>query len=283
MSLLSVVIPAHNEGPLLRRSLERMLRGVTPGEFEVVVVANGCTDDTAAQAAAVPGVRVVEIESASKIAALNVGDAVATVFPRAYIDADIEVSARALREVAKVLADAPGPLVAAPQFDVDYSRSSYAVRAYYRIWALSDFHTSGHIGSGAYAVNEAGRSRWDAFPDVIADDRFVQQRFLPEERVSLDDHSFTVAASRDMATHIRRGARIARGNRELPVGVQVATQAPALQRYSRLLGRVAANPARWIDLPFYVYGFGLTTLRGRPARTPATWSRDESLRQAARA
>lgn len=282
MSVLTVVIPAHDEGPLLRRHLERVLRGAAPGEFEVIVVANGCTDDTARQAAAVDGVSVIEIEQASKIAALNAGDAAATGFPRVYLDADVEISARALRAVAKALTDAEGPLVAAPMFNVDASRSTFAVRAFYRVWALSDYRSSGHVGSGVYAVNESGRARWQSFPEVIADDRFVQQQFLPEERVSLDGHSFTIAASADMATHIRRGARIARGNRELPVRIQRAAQDPAVRRYSRLLKRVAVSPARWIDLPFYVYGYGMTTLRGRPASSPAAWSRDDSLRQVER-
>jgi len=283
MSILSIVIPAHDEGPLLRRNLERMLRGTSPGEFEVVVVANGCTDDTAQQAAAVPGVRVVEIAEASKIAALNAGDAAVTVFPRAYLDADVEISARALRAVASELASAEGPLVAAPTLNIDASRSTFAVRAYYRVWELSDYRAAGHVGSGLYAVNEAGRARWAEFPAVIADDRFVQQRFRPEERASLPGHSFTVAASSDMTTHIRRGARIMRGNRELPVESAVAARVPAVRRYSSLLRRVAAVPARWIDLPFYVYGFGMTSLRARPGQSPAPWARDESLRQAARA
>ena len=283
MSVLGVVIPAHDEGPLLRRNLERMLRGTVAGEFEVVVVANGCTDDTARQAAAVPGVRVIEIAEASKTAALNAGDAAATVFPRVYLDADVEISARALREVARVLSGATGPLVAAPTFAVDSSRSTFAVRAFYRIWALSDYRVTGHVGSGVYAVNESGRRRWQAFPPVIADDRFVQQRFVPEERVSIAGHFFTVAASSDMTTHIRRGARIARGNRELPVQTQVATRVPAVRRYSRLMRRVATTPARWLDLPFYVYGFGMTTLRGRPASATAAWSRDDSMRRVARA
>ena len=98
---------------------------------------------------------------------------------------------------------------------VDSSRSSFAVRQFQRIWAESDYRRAGHVGSGIYAVNEAGRARWGAFPDVIADDRFVQQRFLAEERITLDDHSFTIYAPKDMKTHIRRATRIEVGNQSL--------------------------------------------------------------------
>lgn len=284
MTRMSVIVPAHDEGPLVRATLERMLARAAPGEFEVVVVANGCSDDTAAQARAVPGVTVVEIDRPSKIAALNAGDVAARTLPRAYVDADVSIDTEALRALADALTAPSPPRAAAPTLRIDSARSSAAVRAYYRIWALSDYRASGHIGSGVYAVNAEGRSRWDVFPEVIADDRFVQQRFLPEERHTLTDHSFTVAASADMASHIRRGVRIERGNRELPAQLQLADQDPAARRYARLLRRVGRRPSLWASLPAYVYGFGMVQLRARSRqRTAVTWARDDSLRAAARA
>jgi glycosyltransferase involved in cell wall biosynthesis len=282
MTRMSIVIPAHDEGPLVRVGLERMLADAEPGEFEVVVVANGCTDDTADQARRVDGVTVVEIGQASKIGALNAGDAAARGFPRAYVDADVSISTATLRALATALGASAEPRAAAPRLRVDTARASLPVRAYYRIWALSDYRGEGHIGSGVYAVNEAGRARWGAFPDVIADDRFVQQRFQPAERRSLDDEEFVVAASRDMRTHIRRGIRIERGNRELPAAVQLAAHEPARCRYARLLGRVARRPALWASLPFYVYGFAAAKLGARGGGAVA-WSRDDSLRQTVRA
>nr|BFE85750.1 hypothetical protein GCM10020093_083510 [Planobispora longispora] len=47
----SVVIPAHNEEGVLRRCLDGLLAGTEPGELDVVVVANACTDRTADVAA----------------------------------------------------------------------------------------------------------------------------------------------------------------------------------------------------------------------------------------
>ena len=282
MTRMSIVIPAHDEGPLVRIGLERMLADAQPGEFEVVVVANGCTDDTADQARSVDGVTVVEIGRASKILALNAGDAAARGFPRAYVDSDVSISTATLRALAAALDETDEPRAAAPRLRVDIAQTSRPVRAYYRVWALSDYRGDGHIGSGVYAVNAAGRARWDAFPDVIADDRFVQQRFRPAERRSLDDEEFVVAASKDMRTHIRRGIRIERGNRELPAEIQLAAHEPARRRYARLLGRVAVRPALWVCLPFYAYGFAAAKIGARRGR-PVTWSRDDSLRETVRA
>jgi glycosyltransferase involved in cell wall biosynthesis len=279
---LSIVIPAHDEGALIARTLRHALGGAAPGEFEVIVVANGCTDDTADHAArAGGGIRVAEIPEASKIAALNAGDTLATALPRIYLDADVTVDAHALRALARVLDDAGSPRVAAPTLVVDSSRSSFAVRQYQRIWAESDYRRSGHVGSGIYAVNEAGRARWGAFPDVIADDRFVQQRFLPEERITLGDHTFTIHAPKDMKTHIHRATRIEVGNQSLPSTVQLASQEAAGSRYASLLRRVAKRPSLWFALPFYAYGYAVPRLRARRLLNQGLavgWSRDASSR-----
>jgi glycosyltransferase involved in cell wall biosynthesis len=273
---MSIVIPAHDEGPLVRESIERMLHGAEPGEFEVVVVANGCSDDTAQQARAVPGVTVVEIAQGSKIAALNAGDERARVLPRAYIDADVALSVSALRGMAETLAATPSPRAVAPRLVVDASRSSLPVRCHARIWAASAYRARGHVGSGVYAVNAAGRERWGEFPDVIADDRFVQLRFSPEERTTLTDETFTVHAPRTMRALVRRGVRIELGNRQLPHN---GTE----QNRGGLLGRVARSPRLWPSFPFYVWGYILPKVVARRRPTgPVAWDRDSSLREAAR-
>ncbi len=64
--MTSVVIAAHNEAAVIERCLASLLADAASGEFDVIVVANGCTDNTARLAERRPGVRVVEIPEASK-------------------------------------------------------------------------------------------------------------------------------------------------------------------------------------------------------------------------
>lgn len=281
--ILSIVMPAHDEGPLITRTLGHLLDGTVDGEFDVVVVANGCTDETARYAAeAGSGVRVLEISQASKIAALNAGDTATAVLPRVYLDADVRIDAETLRALARALENSSDARVAAPRLIVDVSRSSFAVRQFHRIWEQSDYRRTGHIGSGIYAVNGAGRARWSEFPDVIADDRFVQQRFLPNERITLADRDFTISAPRDMKTHIRRAIRIEAGNQQLTDEVQIATQDAAGARYGSLLRRVARRPSLWLALPFYAYGYAVPRLRARRLvrkNRAVNWSRDPSSRE----
>lgn len=272
---MSIVIPAHDEGALVRTSLERMLADAAPGEFDVVVVANGCSDDTAAQASRVSGVRVIEIPEGSKIAALNAGDRATAVFPRAYVDADVEVTTAALRRLADVLDETAAPRAAAPTLEVDASASSAAVQHHTRIWALSDYRRSGHIGSGIYAVNTAGRRRWGRFPNVVADDRFVQMRFHRSERVTVPDATFRVMAPRDLPTLVRRGTRIELGNRQLPASADGSSRGALLQRVLR-------TPRLWRSFPFYAYGYLMPKVRARLHRGGAvSWDRDTALREAA--
>src|SRR4051794_9821734 len=89
----TIIVPAHNEAATIGRCLRALTEGGRPGEFEIVVVCNGCTDRTAAEARRfVPrGVTVLETDAASKVHALNLGDAAAHAFPRLYVDADVVI------------------------------------------------------------------------------------------------------------------------------------------------------------------------------------------------
>ena len=85
----SIVIPAHDEGRVIERTLAPLVPLAHSGAVEVVVAANGCSDDTVARARQVPGVRVLNLAEASKVAALNAADATTDAFPRIYLDADV--------------------------------------------------------------------------------------------------------------------------------------------------------------------------------------------------
>ncbi|GGK79553.1 hypothetical protein Sme01_21630 [Sphaerisporangium melleum] len=104
MPSASVIIPAHNEARVIGRLLTRLLAEAAPGEFDVVVVANGCDDDTAGVARGF-GVRVVETPVPSKREALRLGDQAASSHPRVYVDADVELGTADLRALRDALAD----------------------------------------------------------------------------------------------------------------------------------------------------------------------------------
>lgn len=272
--LLSVVIPAHDEA----RVLPRLLAQLADDRLEIVVVANGCQDATA-EIARAAGTRVVELAEGSKVAALNAGDEAASVFPRAYVDADVEISAEALLALGARLSRGP-ELVASPRLRLDLDEVSRPVRAYYAVWELSAFRRRGHIGSGVYALSQEGRARFGQFPQVIGDDRFVQGLFAPAERATVDAE-FVVRPPRTLRALLGRGSRVAAGNRELQ-RAGLAGHAPSRGRSVReLVGEVASRPTLWG--PFLVYAavqVRTAMLAERKVRAAdRVWDRDETSRR----
>jgi glycosyltransferase involved in cell wall biosynthesis len=188
---LSIVVPAHDEAEAIDACLRAVLASQGPGAAEVIVVANGCRDDTAARARgwapafAEKGWRLVVIERAEghKPGALNAGDAAARAGVRVYLDADVAVSAPLMAGIATAL-EGVAPRYASGRLELAPPRR-FVTRAYARIYAQVPFLTQGVPGAGLFAVNAAGRARWGAWPDIISDDTFARLNFAPRERVGV--------------------------------------------------------------------------------------------------
>ncbi|MGC5628596.1 WecB/TagA/CpsF family glycosyltransferase [Georgenia sp. Z1344] len=208
----TVVVPAHDEAAVVGRTLAALAPALATGRVEVVVVCNGCTDGTAARAAAVAGVRVVEIDVASKTAALNAGDRAATHWPRVYLDADIELAPATLRRLLETLAD--GALVARPAFRYDTGTARWPVTAYYRARRRLPSTSAAIWGAGVFGLSEAGHARIGSFPDVTADDYFVDQAFDDDEKVVVAAPPVPVRTPRDVASLLRVLRRQHRGPAE---------------------------------------------------------------------
>jgi hypothetical protein len=275
----SVIIPAHDEATIIGRLLDQIRE--LGADHDVLVVANGCTDSTASVVSAHPWCRLIEIEAASKPAALNAGDAAALAYPRIYLDADVTVSTDSLRQLIDVL-DGPAPLVASPPVRIDHTGASLLARAYQRVWALTDYRLHDHTGSGIYGLSEAGRARFGAFPHLIADDLYVRQLFGPTERRVSPGAPFTIHAPRTVRAQARRLGRTMAGE------LQLAQQYPQLQPEGgadasrrRLLGRIGRRPALWpafaVYATTYVTGRVLARVKLARGRTDV-WERDETTR-----
>jgi glycosyltransferase involved in cell wall biosynthesis len=188
--VLSIIIPASNEAGYIGPCLAALLAS-DPVHAELIVVANGCRDTTAAvacgfaDAAAARGWRLVvhDLATGSKPSALNAGDAAAKGDMRLYLDADIIVTPPLLAQIVAALgADAPTYAGATPRIPAAHSR---VTRAYARFWQTLPFARSTAPGFGLFAVNAAGRARWGTFPAIIADDTFVRLQFAPHERIQV--------------------------------------------------------------------------------------------------
>ena len=271
----SVVIPAHNEEAVIGRCLSSLMDGAPPGELEVLVVCNGCDDRTADVARqSAPNATVLEIPVASKVAALNAGDEHATHFPRFYVDADVELSYPALVSVARVLTEG-GVLCAAPKPLFDLKARPWSVRAFYAVLQGVPYFSQDMVGTGVYALSAEGRRRFGPFPELTADDQFVQQLFDRPERRSVAGAHFVVHPPANLRGVLAMRARAYRGNRELARS-GLARSGPPPSGLKSVLRRAlvpAEAPAVAVYTGVNILAKGLAY--GRPS---STWERDDSAR-----
>jgi glycosyltransferase involved in cell wall biosynthesis len=231
----SIVIPAHNEACVIAVTLDALLGDADLGEFDVIVVANGCTDRTAAIARSKIGVRVVETTSAGKAAALRLGDAECNVFPRLYLDADVRISASSIREMIRTL-QAANIEACAPTLIWDLDECTTLVRRAYHAHNVLFSPHRGLAGVGAYMLSEAGHRRVFPIPDLIADDEWVHRHFAPHQRCTVKGAQSVTRAAPNVRAMIRRRARARAGNRELDkLGICSALPAFGLRDLMRLV------------------------------------------------
>jgi GT2 family glycosyltransferase len=265
----AIVIPAHNEGAVIDRTLRPLAALARSGRTEVIVVCNGCTDDTAEIARRHPGVTVLEAAVASKAGALNAGDAAASAWPRLYLDADIEIHPGAVAAVFSVLRSG-GVLAARPAFRYDTAGAGPLVRAYYRARERMPSAHSALWGAGVYGLSEAGHERLGAFPALTADDLVVESAFARTEKRIVDTEPVRVRTPRSTAGLLAILARQHRGTAEARTTDTTADTARELLASVR-------GPLSLVDAAVYA----ALTLAGRRQRrryVSGHWERDESSR-----
>ncbi len=277
---VSIVIPAHNEEAVLGANLATLLDGARPGEFDVVVVPNGCTDRTA-EVAAAAGVRVVASPVGGKPNAIRLGDAACRAFPRIYLDADVAMSADSVRALVAACA-APGVLACAPVPELDLVGVGQVARRVHRVHDRLIAPNRALAGVGAYVLTEAGHARIFPMPDIISDDGWVHTSFAPAERAVVAAARTVVRPARTVRAHLRRRVRVRAGNRELAeLG---RSHAGGRLRLSSLLGLVRRREVRLLDAGCYLGVLlaerALTRHLRRGGTVAPAWGSDATTRAA---
>ena len=161
-TLLSVIVPASNEADYIADCLNAVFASdPVPGGAEVVVVANGCRDRTADVArglsakAAQAGWRltVLDLPQGGKPGALNAGDAVATGDMRAYLDADVIVSAPLFAQLVQALS--VDEVRYASGTAIIPRAKSWVTRLYARFWQRLPFAQATAPGYGRSPISTA--------------------------------------------------------------------------------------------------------------------------------
>ncbi|SES39182.1 glycosyltransferase family 2 protein [Actinokineospora terrae] len=256
---VDVVVPARDEGALVGAGVRSVFAGSAGLDVRVIVVANGCTDDTAERAREA-GATVVEVAGEGKAAALNVGLARCRDGAVVFLDADTVLLPGTLARMAAAM-DAPEPRLVGPR-PLVVRPTGWLARSFSAVWTRLPAVTGDVVGAGCYAINAAGRALVPRFPDVVADDAWVRMQF--RERIVAGEFLLVFPEGRELVDVVRRWRD---GNAALPE----APSAGAGQN----LGFVLRNPALWLRLP----GFMAVLALGRRQRG---WARSEGVRVAGR-
>jgi glycosyltransferase involved in cell wall biosynthesis len=275
----TIIIPAHNEAAVIGRLLSSLPREIDGRPLQIIVSCNGCTDDTA-MIARNSGVAVVEVEIPSKIAALNAADAAASAYPRLYVDADIEITPRAVEDVVRAL-QRPRALCAATPSRMVLVGRPWLVQAYFAFWRQLMLARDGYVGAGVYALSAAGRGRFPEFPEVIADDAFVRNLFDASERQTVATDPTIVQAPHTVKALFRRRVRVCLGNRQLESRA-IAQTNPGRVEVPISWWRIALKKPSLIPQSFVYASFnGLAWIAARRQAKNSgaiSWGRDETTR-----
>jgi glycosyltransferase involved in cell wall biosynthesis len=249
----------------------------------IIVVANGCTDDTAEVVASFgPAVRVLSLPVACKYEALTAGDRAAESFPRIYVDADIELRADDVRALAAALSQ-PGVLAAAPRRELVMAGRPWQVRWYYDVWTLLPGVQRGLWGRGVIALNEAGHQRLAGLPLLQADDLAASLRFEPHETVLVPSARAIIHPPRTFAGLLCRRTRCVTGVAQIEL-VQDLDSSADRTRISDLIAVIRRRPGMLLRVGYFLSVAVFARLRASRTRARGdyqTWLRDESSRTAA--
>lgn len=284
MSQYTIIIPAYNEAAIIAQTLKPFLENDFLDNNQVIVVCNGCHDETAKIVSQLsPKFVCIETDIPSKTNALNMGDEVAKFYPRIYLDADIVISVEAVKAIVETL-NRKNVFATSVAPKMDFSGCSWCVKAYYAIWLQLPYCKEGMMGGGNYALNEKGRQRFDKFPSVIVDDAFVRCHFTEQERPLTTGGYAIVKAPKDFFSLIKIKTR---GRLGL---YQLNTKFPELillnnekKDYKQAIKSLFFNYRLWPQLIIYI----TVTLIGKirafyqknyTNKNLTIWERDESNR-----
>ena len=277
----SVVIPAHDEAAVIERCLASLSPGADEAPLTIVVACNGCTDDTAARARStgVPA-QVIELAQPSKTAAINAAEDLGLPLPRIYLDADVELTARAASDVVDALAD--GTVAARPPARYRTEGASWVVRSYFRARSRTPALLGRLWGAGVYGLSAEGRRRFGTYPDVVGEDLWVDEHFTSDEIEVVDTDPVVVRVPRTTRALLRTLRRTQRGRMEHH-GAARAGSSGRLQTTPGGTFRAVAATARqgWpaaADAAVYVIIALWSRVLARLARPGTKWERDDTSR-----
>lgn len=278
--ICSIVVPAHNESAVIGETLQALTKDALPGEFDIIVICNGCTDETTEVAMqAAPDAKVIELQIASKSCALNTGVQAASNHPIVFLDADIKTSAAAVRSLIHRL-NWSGAYMTYGTAVFMTKQCSWAVRAFYRAWQQNPYFDKKKMG-GFFAISGAGLQALGGFPKTLNDDEYVRRKLMANSAWA-EKAPYKVEAPRTLSDLIKVRSRVYRGNQSLEDNFMPLGSQQKRENATAFMLRLFKQPKYWAGAMV----FGLTAVLAHlrnflNSGELAVWESDQSTRIAA--
>jgi hypothetical protein len=221
----------------------------------VVIVCNGCTDDTAGRARGTLATlehraTVIDRREPGKAPAIRAAEITLPPGPRLILDADAGcdgATARALLSAVDSHQSEPRSSVAVPRRVIvtDAVRNPL-VRAYYRVWQELPWVQAMPSGRAAYALAWELRAPQGRFPDVVADDQWATA-LVSRAEVAVVEATVDVYPVPTLRELLAVRTRVYRGNRD-----SVRSRNPGRGSQRPALLQVARRPGNWLGLATFV-------------------------------
>lgn len=223
--MFSIVIPAYNEEKVLTKVLSYLFADDVLSNAEIIVVLNGCKDNTASNLAnylaeqqdtlerkKLP-FQVFDIEKASKTNAINVGLANVSNDYVVLLDADIFISGKHISQLVEALENS-NLYAMSPKVNFDTSNASGLLKKYYDIEKASYYNNHLRL-SNVIALSRKAMNSLGALPEVIADDEYIR-RSLPQNSYRVfNDATHTFKTPKSLTSQLSVLTRVERGNFQL--------------------------------------------------------------------
>lgn len=279
MKRASILIPAHNEEAVIARTLWFLSRGLNEKMFDVIVIANGCTDATAARAqSAMPQATILSTPERGKYNALNLGyEAADKALPVICLDADLDVTSESLQALLPPIEE--GAAASCGKMDVDTSSSSRSVRRFYRGWRRNPYFNQGKFG-GLFALSAKTAAEVFPLPPIIADDEYIRRSLRGQPIAFVSDCRFVAKAPSDLATLIRVRRRSRRGSQQL---TRLGFTTPEYNSKSTMFKRALVSRQEFVRIAFFacVMAWVRLTLLFEGKSAASDWERDMTSRKEA--
>jgi glycosyltransferase involved in cell wall biosynthesis len=280
-AVATILIPAYNEETEIYRSLAPLALAPNEGRFQVIVIANGCTDDTAGAARRIcPDAEIIELREGSKVGALNVGAARRRGWVTVCLDADVEITEASVSKLIEPLLEAKADF-ACGRMIADLSGASALVKSFYRGWMLNPYFDGGKAG-GVYAMADWLVRELFPLPRVIADDEYVARRTERYRKTFVPRATFRVHTPKRLHALMQIRRRSRRGTAALEQSGLIAKRPTNGSGAKSALRRALHTPKRLPDVLIYLAA--MVWIRASLALsskdTPETWERDNTSRNA---